>query len=62
EEGEEIEEDHQASTSNQTANKTATDEDDERINIKPRRLPKKRDENEHSEGDEADDNQNATNA
>ncbi|CAF3600208.1 unnamed protein product [Rotaria sordida] len=57
EEGEEIDEKNHT----QVLNKSATEEDDERINIKPRRLPKKRDENEHSEGYEDDDNQNVPN-
>lgn len=37
----------------------APEEDDERINIKPRRLPKKTDQNENSEDYEDEDNQNA---
>ncbi|CAF4297060.1 unnamed protein product, partial [Rotaria sp. Silwood2] len=61
EEDEETEGKNSAEVSNKTSNKTATEEDDEHINIKPRRLPKKRDENEHSEGYEDDDSQHAPN-
>ncbi|CAF3341578.1 unnamed protein product, partial [Rotaria sp. Silwood2] len=35
--------------------------DDERINVRPRRLPKKREDDEHSEGYEDHDNQNVPN-
>ncbi|CAF4626472.1 unnamed protein product [Rotaria sp. Silwood1] len=60
-EEEEIDEKNPLQVSNKTPNQSGNEEDDERINIKPRRLPKKHDENEHSEGYEDDDNQNIPN-